>query len=102
MAIVKHWFNYTQALFKSSLILIPYYCIVKSAPTYNVSLLNDFASMTKGGERFMIIFCVGLLKMTPHCGRIVTSQTIPFTWRFTDDRYRSGLNSRRRQTDAYP
>jgi hypothetical protein len=74
--------NYTQALLKA-VNIDSYYCIVKSGGKYNVSLLNDFASMTQADH---IILCVPFKNDTTWAD--CTSQTIPFGYLgdFTDDR----------------
>ncbi|MDP9081797.1 MAG: DUF3857 domain-containing protein [Bacteroidota bacterium] len=74
--------NYTQALLKA-VNIDSYYCIVKSGGQHNVSLQNDFASMTQADH---IILCVPFKNDTTWAD--CTSQTIPFGYLgdFTDNR----------------
>lgn len=74
--------NYTQALLKA-VGIDSYYCIVKSGRKYNVSLLNDFASMNQADH---IILCVPFKNDTTWAD--CTSQIIPFGYLgdFTDNR----------------
>lgn len=74
--------NYTQALLKA-VNIESYYCIVKSGRKYNISLQNDFASMSQADH---IILCVPFKNDTTWAD--CTSQTIPFGYLgdFTDNR----------------